>query len=37
VKLADREAVIDKLVYTAANPVQDHWSTKSTTGPASTA
>jgi hypothetical protein len=24
VKLADREAVIDKLVYTAANPVQDH-------------
>jgi hypothetical protein len=24
VKLVDREAVIDKLVYTAANPVQDH-------------
>lgn len=24
VKLADREAVIDKLVYTATNPVQDH-------------
>jgi hypothetical protein len=24
VKLADRDAVIDKLVYTATNPVQDH-------------
>jgi hypothetical protein len=24
VKLVDREAVIDKLVYTAANPVVDH-------------
>jgi REP element-mobilizing transposase RayT len=24
VRLVDREAVIDKLVYTAANPVQDH-------------
>ena len=24
VKLVDREAVMDKLVYTAANPVQDH-------------
>ena len=24
VKLADRDAVMDKLVYTAANPVQDH-------------
>lgn len=24
VRLVDREAVIDKLVYTATNPVQDH-------------
>jgi hypothetical protein len=24
VKLVDRDAVLDKLVYTAANPVQDH-------------
>src|SRR5689334_11801488 len=24
VKLVDREAVLDKLVYTATNPVQDH-------------
>jgi hypothetical protein len=29
--------VIDKLVYTAANPVQDHLVDQSTTGPASTA
>ena len=26
VKLVDREAMIDKLVYTATNPVQDHLS-----------
>jgi hypothetical protein len=24
VKLVDRDAVMDKLVYTATNPVQDH-------------
>jgi hypothetical protein len=24
VRLVDREAVMDKLVYTASNPVQDH-------------
>ena len=36
-KLVDRKAVIDKLVYTAANPWWTIWSTGSTTGPASTA
>jgi hypothetical protein len=37
VKLVDREAVIDKLAYTATSPVQDIWPTWPTTGPAPTA
>jgi hypothetical protein len=36
VKLVDREAVIDKLVYTATNPVADHLVDRGITGLAST-
>jgi hypothetical protein len=36
VKLVGREAVMDKLVYTATNPVQDQLVERSIIGPGST-